>query len=162
MFEPEIFEPPKVSVFKIHPDAVFPQRQSEEAIGFDLHTIEDFSLFPGQRIVVGTGLVMQPPQGYHMEILIRSSMAFKHNIMLINGVGLIDRDYAGPEDELKLMFYRAPEFSRGNLLKGPKAASFKKGDRVAQVVFRKSEVLDLAEVREAPGKTRGGLGSTGK
>ena len=158
-------------VFKINPEAKLPVRKTEEAAGYDLCTIEDFTLWPGQRIVVGTGLVVQPPPGYHTEILLRSGMAYKYNIMLINSVGLIDRDYAGPTDELKLMLYRAPEFSSASLqidlktknpdLRSYDPVSFSAGDRVAQLVLRKTETLDVLELAEAPARDRGGLGSTG-
>lgn len=154
----------EAKIYKCHPDAIIPQKQSEEAVGYDLHALEGFSLGPGDRRVVGTGLVVQPPPGYHTEIFLRSGMAFKFNVMLINGVGVIDRDYAGETDELKVMLYSAPllyddfgspKFSFKSPLK------FKKGDRIAQLVFRKTEQFDLVEVFEAPDTIRGGFGSTG-
>ena len=157
-----------VKVFKIHPDARLPYRASDEAAGYDICAVEGFSLKPGERVVVPTGLVIQPPPGYHFEILDRSGMAFKHNIMLINGVGLVDRDYAGEKDEVKVMLYRAPlvwfggtlanVFAKGNI----DPVSFEPGERVAQIVFRKTYVPDIVEVSQAPKEIdRGGLGSTG-
>jgi len=160
-----------IKIFKCHPDAIIPQRQSTEAVGLDLHAVEDFILYPGRRSVVGTGLVVQPPEGYHTEILLRSGMAYKHNVMLLNGVGLIDRDYAGPADELKIMLYCAPVMhaSLGIDLKSAHAVynnyspiAFKKGDRIAQLVIRKTYLPEVEEVEFAPGDDRGGLGSTGK
>ena len=155
----------EAKIYKYHLDAVIPAPQTGEAVGFDLHTIEDFTLAPGERRVVGTGLVVQPPPGYHTEIFLRSGMAFKYNIMLINGVGLIDRDYAGPNDELKVMLYAAPlVFSdQGKArLSINRTHAFKKGDRIAQLVFRKTEKFTLTEVNSAPSLDRGGLGSTGQ
>jgi len=156
-----------VRVFKLHPDAKLPVRKTEEAAGYDLCTIESFSLLPGERVVAGTGLVVQPPPGYHTEILLRSGMAYKYNVMLINSVGLIDRDYAGPTDELKLMLYRAPELwfsGESNFARTdkPEAVSFNKGDRIAQLVVRKTEIFDVLDVPVAPADDRGGLGSTGQ
>jgi dUTP pyrophosphatase len=154
----------KAKIYKCHPDAIIPETQSSEAVGFDLHAIEDFTLRPGDRKVVGTGLVVQPPPGYHTEILLRSGMAYKYNIMLINGVGLIDRDYSGPTDELKIMLYAAPlvyeDFNNLRFYQR-QSFSFKKGDRIAQLVFRKTESFELEEVSEAPATARGGFGSTG-
>lgn len=155
----------QVKIYKCHPDAVVPQIQEPDAAGFDLHAIEGFSLYPWQRIVVGTGLVVQPPDGYHTEVLLRSGMAYKHNIMLINGVGLIDRSYAGANDELKVMLYRAPLANVGPELldiRSGEPVQFKKGDRIAQLVFRKTERFELVEVDTAPGDNRGGFGSTGQ
>lgn len=155
----------EAKIYKCHPDAIIPQTQSEEAVGYDLHAIEDFTLRPGDRRVIGTGLVVQPPPGYHTEIFLRSGMAFKYNIMLINGVGLIDRDYSGPTDELKVMLYAAPlvydDFGAPKFtFRSP--IEFKKGDRVAQLVFRKTEQFELTEVFESPATSRGGFGSTGQ
>jgi len=156
-----------LKIYRCHPDAIVPVQHSAEAVGYDLCSIEDFKLFPGDRIVVRTGLVVQPPSGYHTEILLRSSMAYKYNIMLINGVGLIDRDYSGPEDELRIMLYRAPSVSFSGpshkasaVLQGP--VSFSKGDRIAQLVLRKTFVFPVEECDAAPGGNRGGFGSTGK
>jgi dUTP pyrophosphatase len=162
-----------VKVYKTHPKAIVPEIKSAEAAGFDLHCVEDFSMSPGQRVVVRTGLVMRPPEGYHMEILVRSSMAYKHGVMLTNNVGLIDRDYAGETDEIKVMLFRTPEqptvigkrrtsvttsvSTRGDDI------HFKAGDRIAQVVFRKTEVFEFEELKVAPkDASRGGLGSTGQ
>lgn len=161
-----------VKVFKVHPKAIIPEIKSDEAAGFDLCCIEDFTIMPNQRLIVRTGLVMQPPEGYHMEILVRSSMSFKHGIMLTNNVGLIDRDYAGPKDEIKVMLYMCPEQpmvigkSRTSVttsLSQLEDVTFKAGDRIAQVVFRKTESFSFEEVESAPKEgDRGGLGSTGK
>jgi len=152
--------------YKCHPDAIIPTSVTNDNAGTDLHAIEDFTLHPGDRRVVGTGLVVQPPEGYHTEIMLRSSMAYKYNIMLINGVGLIDRSYSGPTDELKIMLYAAPmlvnDFRHARFMHST-PIEFKKGDRIAQLVFRKTQVFDVVEVHEAPtNSSRDGFGSTGK
>lgn len=150
-------------IYRIHEDAVLPSQKNVTDAGFDLHIIEDFELYPGQRKVVATGIVVQPPQGYHTEIFLRSSMAYKHNIILINGVGLIDQTFSGPTDELKIMLYRAPllEANGGTGFLQGRPVQFKKGDRVAQLVFRQTQLFNIVEVAEAPAGDRGGLGSTG-
>ncbi len=149
----------KARIFRSHPDAIIPSRKSEEAAGYDIHCVEDFSISPGERIVVKTGLIIQPPPGYHFEILPRSGSAFKHGIMLTNNVGLVDRDYAGPKDEVAVLLYMVPNASLNHPVV---PVPFKKGDRIAQLVFRKTEVLEFEEVDAAPRDLdRGGLGSTG-
>ena len=156
--------------FKAHPDAVVPEMKSAEAAGYDLCCVDDFSLYPGEMRVVDTGLVIQPPPGYHFEVLVRSGLAYKHNIMLANNVGLIDRDYAGATDTVKLMLYRAPQYCLrddidGNPFLGLESTGpieFKKGDRVAQLVFRETHRFSFEELPTAPADAkRGGLGSTG-
>jgi dUTP pyrophosphatase len=167
----------KVKIFKCNKKAVIPEIKESGSAGYDLCCIEDFSISPGQRVVVGTGLVIQPPEGYHTEIVVRSSMAFKHGIMLTNNVGVIDRSYSGPEDEVKIMLFMCPEqpvtlgrrrTSVTTQVGGTsddnvnKEINFKAGDRIAQVLFRKTESFSFEEIEHAPKDTdRGGLGSTG-
>ncbi len=157
-----------VKVFRVHPDAVLPARAEEEAAGYDLSCIEDFSISPGELVKVRTGLVIQPPDGFHMEVLARSGNAAKYVIMLANNVGLIDRSFAGPKDEIVVLLYRATKveqsFVRGvsSNLNSDRPVEFKKGDRIAQLVFRKTEIFDIVEVSKAPKEEdRGGFGSTG-
>ena len=156
----------EAKIYKCHPDAIIPAPQTIGSVGLDLHSIEDFTIAPGERVVVGTGLVVKPPEGYHTEIFLRSSMAYKYNIMLINGVGLIDPDYSSAKDELKIMLYAAPSVHLGGnktlRLTFTQEFEFKKGDRIAQLVFRKTEYVSLVEVSEMSSPERGGLGSTGK
>ena len=143
----------EVKVYRMSTDAILPSRQSDEAAGYDLHTLEDFTILPGQKYVARTGIVVQPPPGLHTEVMLRSGMAYKYNIILINSVGLIDRDYAGPDDEIKVMLYKLP------IPDGP--TKFTKGDRIAQLVFCRTALGKIVEVKEAPKSNRGGLGSTG-
>lgn len=151
----------KVKVFRCHPDAQIPMRAEDGAAGYDLRALEGFSIAPGEKVVVRTGLVIQPPKGYHTEILARSGSAYKHNVTLMNSVGLIDYSYSGPSDEIKVMLYRAP-LSNGRVPTAEDSIVFEKYDRIAQIVFRKTELFDLVEVPEAPAScSRDGLGHTG-
>ncbi len=152
-----------VQVYKVHPDAIIPRRQTEGAAGYDLHALEEFEIAPGQRVHVRTGLVIRPPEGYHTEILPRSGNAFKYGVMLTNNVGLIDRDFAGQTDEIMVMLYRVPGMYRVPGRPPDVAPThFNKGDRIAQLVIRKTEVMELVEVSRPPLEiARGGLGSTG-
>ena len=150
----------KALIYKAHPDAIIPEQKSVEAAGLDLCCIADFGIRPGERTVVSTGLVVQPPPGYHIEILARSGLAYKHGITVTNAVGLIDRDYAGSKDIINVMLYRVPT---DPLVYNPEEpVVFKKGDRIAQLVFRKTEMFQFEVVEQAPSTIdRGGLGSTG-
>ncbi len=163
----------KARVFRTHPDAILPSTKSAEAAGYDIHCLEDFTIAPGQRVVVKTGLVIQPPPGFHIELLARSGLAYKHGIMLTNNVGLVDRDYAGPKDEIAVMLYMVPQIHVFQDMGGgftstfthhpqPTPVPFKKGDRIAQLVFRETVFMEMEEVDAAPSELdRGGLGSTG-
>lgn len=155
----------KVLYCKTLSDATPPQRKSIEAAGYDLCAGETFSIRPGETVFVRTGLVMQPDPGLHTEIVVRSGIAAKHNIFLANNVGVIDRDFAGPEDEVKVMLYRGPKIDwsgeEPKILKED-PVRFKKGDRIAQLLFRETVMVKMEEIEQAPAhEDRGGFGSTG-
>jgi dUTP pyrophosphatase len=156
----------KVKVYKLDPSAILPSRQSPDAAGYDVHCLKGFGIAEGESVVVRTGLVIQPPPGYHTELIVRSGLSFNYGIMLKNNVGVIDHGYAGKDDELKVMLYRIPpedagrhifcHFRAGNILK------FNAGDRIAQLLFRKTETFEMDEVSQPPKElSRGGFGSTG-
>jgi dUTP pyrophosphatase len=159
---------PKALVYKAHPDAILPVRKSSKAAAYDLCTIEDFTLEPGERIIVSTGLIIQPPAGHHIEIAIRSGLAAKYGLYLTNGLAIIDEDYCGPEDIFKLMISRPilANMTKDQYGETPFELSWpleiKKGDRVAQMVFRETVSCDFEEISKPPTEhDRGGLGSTG-
>lgn len=137
---------------KLHPNAKTPVRGTEHAAGFDLVCTE--AVIQGNQVIVSTGLGTAFPPGYVLKVFGRSGLAFKHDIFLTNGVGIIDADYRG---EIKLSFSSTTHTpaSMRNLLKV--------GDRVAQCILEKIPDVDWVEVKQLPESIRGegGFGSTG-
>lgn len=153
---------PTAQFVKLHPDAVVPSYKTEEAACCDLSIIETLFIAPGELRMVKTGLVAIPPEGYHWHIYLRSSTPLKfQNLTLLNCVGIIDSDYCGPADELKLLLYNPNSNDR----KGDNNIYIEKGDRVAQM--RLVENVRPYRIVETPyediknGRTRSGFGSTG-
>ena len=109
---------------------------------------------PGQQVMVPTGIkaYMQPDEV--LTIHIRSSMAVKHQLVLVNSVGVVDADYydnADNEGHIYIALWN----------RGPKAFAIRKGDRIAQGIF--SKYLTADEDQAGQGAVRqGGFGSTGK
>ena len=153
----------KVEIKAFREGAVIPKKATEGAAGYDLCAcIPDFSngmmIHPGNSLIVPTGLNVNIPEGYEIQIRPRSGLAAKHGITVLNTPGTIDCDYSGDgEDfELKVILFnhnRMP-FSINN------------GDSIAQMVVAKLAAHTLVEVQEfgQSNKTsrKGGLGSTGK
>ncbi len=127
-----------------------PQYQTAGSAGLDLCTIEDFTLKPLERKLVGTGIRIAVPQGYEAQVRPRSGLAIKHGITLVNTPGTIDSDYRG---EIKIIVI--------NL--GKKVVSFNRGDRIAQLVICPVIHAQLQEVVTLDDTERGlgGFGSTG-
>lgn len=82
----------KLKIVKLHPAAVIPKRAHPSDIGYDLTAISIKKIFDNGVVLYGTGLAVQPEQGYYTEILPRSS-ASKTDMILANGVGIIDPHY---------------------------------------------------------------------
>ena len=141
----------KLKIKKLKNEAVIPSYQTKEAAGFDLHSIEDVVLKPGERKLIGTGLAFEIEYGYEVQIRPRSGLAFKHGITVLNSPGTIDSDYRG-EIKVLLINHSDEEFE------------IKKGDRIAQAVVASVIQAEIVEVEELSSTERGegGFGSTGK
>ena len=79
-----------------------PAYGTDEAAGFDLAAAHDVVVAPRQIALVRTGLVIEVPTGYFLAIFARSSTPLKRGLMVANGVGVIDPDYSGPNDEVMI------------------------------------------------------------
>ena len=128
-----------------------PQAATGRAAGFDLASAVDIEIPPRSIRLVGTGLVIAVPAGFFLGIFARSSTPLKRGLMVANGVGVIDADYCGPGDEIKVQLL--------NFTDAP--VQVKRGDRVAQGIVLPSPSIEWNEVEEMGEPTRGGFGSTG-
>ena len=128
-----------------------PQAATGRAAGFDLASAVDIEIPPRSIRLVGTGLVIAVPEGYFLGIFARSSTPLKRGLMVANGVGVIDADYCGPGDEIKVQLL--------NFTDAP--VQVKRGDRLAQGIVLPSPAIEWNEVDEMGDPTRGGFGSTG-
>lgn len=119
--------------------------------GADLTSTIDFTLKPGERALVPTGISIALPPGYVALIHPRSGLAIKHGVSVVNSPGTIDASYRG---EISVILIN---------LDSESAVDFKKGDRIAQLLIQKVEHADFLEVSSLPGTDRGtgGFGSSG-
>ncbi|MCZ8153586.1 MAG: dUTP diphosphatase [Rhodobacteraceae bacterium] len=110
-----------------------------------------FTLAPMQRAVVPTGLRVEIPPGFEMQIRPRSGLALKHGITLPNTPGTIDSDYRGPLGVALI-----------NL--GAEPYTIRHGDRIAQMIVAPVIQVQFQEVESLSDTARGagGFGSTGK
>lgn len=88
---------PSVSVRfkKEHPDAKAPEYTTEHAAGADLSSVEDIVIAPGSRQLISTGLSVEIPVGYELQVRPRSGLAYKNGITVLNTPGTVDSDYRG-------------------------------------------------------------------
>jgi dUTP pyrophosphatase len=130
-----------------------PSYATEGSSGMDLRAdLEaDIILLPLERRLVPTGLFIELPNGYEAQVRPRSGLAIKQGITCLNSPGTVDADYRG---ELKVVLI--------NLSNEPQ--TIHKGDRIAQMVIQKVEIVTLTQVDELNTTVRGegGFGHTGK
>lgn len=142
----------KVRIHKLRQDIETPQFETTGAVGFDLAAAEDMEINPKEIKLIPTGLVIEVPKGYALILASRSSTPKKKGLKMPHGIGVIDQDYCGKEDEIKIQVYN---FTQNPVL-------VKKGDKIAQGIFMRAEIAEFEAIDQAPAETnRGGFGSTG-
>lgn len=140
-------EKPIVKI-KLLPGGKMPVKKTADAAAWDCFAREDV-VVGNNPVLIGLGFMAEPPKGYYLEIVPRSSIGLKTKLRQPNSVGIIDNDYRG---EVKAMY------------EAPGSCDFvKAGDRIAQMILRKMEEADLVQVDELSETERGagGFGSTG-
>jgi dUTP pyrophosphatase len=142
----------RLKIRRLDPTLPLPAYGTDEAAGFDLAAAHDVRVAPGQVALVRTGLVIEVPTGHFLGIFARSSTPLKRGLMVANGVGVIDPDYSGPNDEVMVQVLN---FTAADVL-------IRRGDRLAQAMVLPAPRVTWEEVSEIRPVTRGGFGATGR
>ena len=141
----------RLKIKRLDPSVGLPEAATRHSAGFDLASAVDIEI-PARSIrLVGTGLVIAVPEGHFLGIFARSSTPLKRGLMVANGVGVIDADYCGPADEIKIQLLNFTDA----------AVQVKKGDRLAQGIVLPCPRVEWEEITDVTATTRGGFGSTG-
>ncbi len=137
----------KVKLLKGSP---IPKYQTKGSAGFDLESQAEVIIEPNKRCVIYTGLFMELPKGYELQIRPRSGLALKKGITVLNSPGTIDSDYI---NEIGVILINHSD----------EAFHISKGDRIAQGVLAPVIQAEFEEVDDISKTSRdGGFGSTGK
>jgi len=140
----------KVEILKTEKDLPTPKYAHDGDAGMDVYSAIDHELQPRERKLIPAGFKMAVPYGFEVQVRPRSGLALKHGISVVNSPGTIDHQYRG--DVGILLINHSNE-----------SFSIKRGDRIAQIVFNKVELVHFDEVESLSETTRGegGFGSTG-
>ena len=141
----------KVKILRMCDDAIIPNKAHNGDACYDLYSIDkDFEIASNERVLISTGIKIQLPMGYEAVVRSRSGNAFKRGLFVLNSPATIDSRYRG---EIKVILYNSDKQSH----------IIKKGDRIAQIGFRKVPDFKIVEVDEIDKTERGeqGFGSTG-
>lgn len=152
---------PELKIEKMYPDVILPSFKNEGDAGFDIRVrLPDcnpfcekcIKIYPNQKISFGTGIKMDIPEGYNVELHIRSSVAIKHDLVLQNTVGIIDQGY---KDEIIVCVRNVSKNT---------VYTIGHNERLVQGILRKKQYCNIIEVYSINKENDrgGGIGSTGK
>jgi dUTP pyrophosphatase len=141
----------RLKIRRLDATVPLPAYGTDEAAGFDLAAAHDMLVPPGGVALVRTGLVIEVPSGHFLGIFARSSTPLKRGLLVANGVGVVDPDYSGPEDEIMVQVLN---FTAADV-------QVRRGDRLAQGIVLPAPRVTWHEVEDIRQVTRGGFGATG-
>ncbi len=141
---------PTLKIKMLHPDAITPTYAKEGDSGMDIAVIEDVVLYQHQQVMCKTGIAVELPPGYEIQVRSRSGLARKEGIAVLNSPGTVDNGYRG---EIGIVLIK---HTKGN-------RTIRKGEHVAQLVIAPVEQATIEVVEELTETERGtdGFGSTG-
>ena len=142
----------KVRIKRIDKSLPLPVYETGGSVGFDLLAREDVEVKPDEIVLIPANVIVEVPKGYALIVASRSSTPRKHGLTKPHGIGVIDNDYCGPNDEIRI---QVKSFRN-------KSVTIKKGTKIAQGIFMKVDQLQFEEVEEIKAESRGGFGSTDK
>ena len=140
----------KVKIKRVDKSLPLPTYQTAGSVGFDIYSREDIEINSHEIALIPGNIIVETPPGYMLLVALRSSTPRKKGLIKPHGIGVIDNDYCGEGDEIKVQVYNNTDH----------AVKVEKGERIAQGIFVKIDKFDWKEV-DIMGKTRGGFGSTG-
>jgi len=142
---------PTFNIVKSLPEAILPTKAHASDVGYDLYSPIEFRLNPGETRRIDFGIIIDIDPGYEIQVRNRSGIVWKYNTMMAIGTGTIDESYRG--------HIMAPFFNFGR-----EQMQFSRGDRLAQLVIKKTEGVMLKEgkVNLDTERKDNGFGSSGK
>jgi dUTP pyrophosphatase len=148
--ERSLSDPLTVRISRIHPEALLPEYHTADSAGFDLAAVATVTVESGRVALIPTGLVIRVPLRMFLGIFARSSTPLTRGLMVANGVGVIDPDYCGAADEVKIAVMNFTD----------EAVVVRPGDRIAQGILLDAPRVEWVEA-EPEDRSRGGFGSSG-
>lgn len=140
-----------IKIKRIDKSLPLPEYKTPGSIAFDMYSREEVKIAPKSLSLLPSNFIIKTPESHGLILSARSSLAKKKGLMLANGVGTIDRDYCGDNDEILISVYN---FTDSEVL-------VEKGERVAQGMFIRIDQGAWQEVEKMEETDRGGFGSTG-
>jgi dUTP pyrophosphatase len=141
----------QLPVTRVDKDLPMPKYETPGSVAFDVYARETTTVEPKSLGYIPSNLIVCIPKGYTLLLCSRSSTPGRKGLSIPHGVGVVDQDYCGPDDEMKVMVYN---FTND-------AVTVERGERIAQGLLLAAEKPELVESEPDPNRSRGGFGSTG-
>jgi len=141
----------KVKIKRIDEKLPLPVYETDGSVGFDILAREDVVIAPKSIVLIPGNIIVEVPVGYMLIVASRSSTPGRKGLMPPHGFGIIDHDYCGPTDEIKIQVYNFKD----------EEVRVARGEKIAQGVFVHIDKFEWEEVSEIREESRGGFGSTG-
>lgn len=143
----------KVRIKQIDAALPLPKYETAGSVGFDILARKETTILPGKIELVPGNIIVEVPKGYMLAIVSRSSTPRRKGLESPQGIGVIDQDYHGPEDEIMV---QVKNFSN-------EAVTVERGEKIAQGIFIRVDRAEWEIVsKNLKSKSRGGFGSTTK
>ncbi len=139
-----------VKIKRVDKSLPLPKYETDGSVGFDLLCRESAEIAPHSIVLIPANVIVETPPGYMLMVCLRSSTPRKFGLMMAQGVGIVDNDYCGEEDELKIQVYNFTD----------EPVTVERGSRIAQGVFVRVDTAEWHEVDQMSASSRGGFGST--
>jgi len=141
----------KVKIKRIDKSLPLPEYLTKGSVAFDLYSRQDM-IIPAKSIRrIPTNYIVEIPVGYMLSITTRSSTPKRKGLSIPHGLGIIDQDYHGENDEILLQIYNFTD----------KDTEIKRGERIGQAAFLRVDTAEWNEVDKMSNNDRGGFGGTG-
>lgn len=142
----------EIQITRIDKSLPLPAYHSKEAAAFDLYSRLDMTIAPGEIARIPSNLIVATPHGYALIVTLRSSSPKRKGLSHPGGIGIVDPDYCGPEDEVMMQVH--------NVSTVP--VKIERGERIGQGMFVATPRVSFIESDQTAADTsRGGFGTTG-
>jgi dUTP pyrophosphatase len=142
----------QVKIKRVDKTLPLPIYETKGSVGFDLISREEMIILPGQIALIPSNIIVETPKGYMLQVASRSSSPGKKGLMPPHGIGIVDTDYCGNDDEVMIQVYNFTE----------KPTTVSRGEKIAQGIFVRVETAIWSETDDMDNESRGGFGSTDK
>ena len=142
----------KIKIKLIDSTLPLPTYQTSGSVAFDLYARRNIKIPPWKPTIIPANVIIEVPKGFFLLLASRSSTPIKRNLIVANGIGVIDQDYHGDKDEIGVQVLNFSD----------KDVMIERGERIAQALLvQVAKVVEFEVVDSIKKESRGGFGSTG-